>query len=187
MGYALIAPELVIVWAAREHYRAKDLAERHQGRGWTITHGFFVIMGGFTLHDERGTALRILEPIELERLSEADKIEWPSITEEEIQDRSKGEYLLKSIVLAQTSRFITHCIVRGAYRLEVTGLEVATLAFAAMTGVTYFLWWNKPFDVRCSVPVYLLKDEQERGHSKSQSILSVSPTTNPVSVSPHLL
>jgi len=182
MGYALIAPELVILWAARQHYGAKYLAEQHQRRGWTMTHGFFVIMGGFTLHDERGTPLRILEPIELESLSEAGKIEWPSITEEEIQDRSKGDYLSKGIVLVQTSWFIAQCIVRGAYKLEVTELEVATLAFAAMTGVTYYLWWNKPLDVRCSVPVYLLKDEKEKGHS--QRILSVSPTVNPVSVSP---
>jgi hypothetical protein len=144
-------------------------------------------MGGFTLHDERGTPLRILEPIELENLSEAGKIEWPSITEKQIQDRSKGDYLSKGIVLMQTSWFITQCIVRGANWLEVTELEVATLAFAAMTGVTYFLWWNKPFDVRCSVPMYLLKGEKEKGHSESQRILSVSPTANPVSVSPHPL
>jgi len=59
-------------------------------------------------------------------------VSWPPITEEEIQDRSKGDYLLKGrVVLVQTSWFITQCIVRGAYRLEITELEVVTLAFAA--------------------------------------------------------
>ena len=103
----------------------------HPLGGTTALHGFFLAMGGFTLHDEQGAALRILEPMELESLSEAGKIEWPSITEEEIQDRSKGDYLSKGIVIVQTNWFIAQCIVRGVYKLEVTELEVATLAFAA--------------------------------------------------------
>jgi hypothetical protein len=185
MGYVLIAPEMVIGWAARQHYGARYIAKQHQRRGWTMTHAFFLIMGGFTLHDERGTALRILEPRELESLSEAGKIEWPLISEEEIKDRSKGDYLSKAIVLLQTSWFITQCIVRAAYRLEVTELEVATLAYAVLTGFTYYLWWKKPLDVRCSIPVYLLKDDKKEDVDL-QGTSSVSPVANlgPTAVSP---
>ena len=184
MAYVFIAPEMVILWAARQHFGAKSFAKKHRSRGWTRTHAFFLIMGGFTLHDERGTPLRILEPIELETLSEAGRIEWPSITEAEIQDRSKGDELSKGIVLIQTSWFIFQCIVRGAYKLEVTELEVTTLAFAALTGVIYYLWWNKPLDVRCSVRVDLLKDEKEKANL--QSTPAVSRVANPVEVSPHI-
>ena len=185
MGYVLIAPEMVIFWAARQHQGAKNLAKQHQKRGWTMTHAFFVSMGGFTLHGEQGIPLRILEPSELESLSEAGRIEWPSITEAEIQDRSKGDHFSKGIVLIQTSWFITQCIVRSAYRLEVTELEVTTLAFAVLTGVMYYLWWNKPLDVRCSVPVYLLKDNK-KDKVDSQNISSVSPVADPVDVPPTL-
>jgi hypothetical protein len=178
MGYVLIAPEMVILWAARQHFGATYIAKQHQKRGWTMTHGFFLIMGGFTLHDERGTALRILELIELESLSEGGKIEWPLITEAEIQDRSKGDYLSKAIVLVQTSWFIAQCIVRAVYRLEVTELEVATLAYAVLTGFTYYLWWKKPLDVRCSIPVYLLKDDTKEDID-FQGTSSVSPLANP--------
>lgn len=102
-----------------------------------MIYSFFLVMGGFTLHcDERGTALRILEPMELESLSETGKIEWLSTTEKEIQDRSKGDYLSKGIVFVQTSWFITQCIARGVYKLEVAELDVATLAFAALNGLT---------------------------------------------------
>ena len=48
------------------------------------------------------------------------------------------------------------CIARGAYGLTVTELEVVTVAFASLTGVIYYLWWDKPLDVRCSIPVDLL-------------------------------
>ena len=116
--YVLVAPEIVIAWAARQHFGARQLAKIYEGRGWTITHGFFIDMGGFTLHDEQGTALWILGPDELMELFQKGKIAWPSITEEEIQDRSKGDYLSKGIVLIQTTWFIVHCIVRRMYHLS---------------------------------------------------------------------
>ena len=94
----------------------------------------------------------------MEELSDAGKIKWPTITKEEIADRSKGDYLSKTIVLFQTTWFIGQCIARGAYGLTVTELEVVTVAFASLTGVIYYLWWDKPLDVRCSTPVHLLDD-----------------------------
>ena len=162
MGYILIAPEMVIVWAGRQHYAARNFTKKHEKNhpGWTRTHAFFLIMGGFTLH-EGGKPIRILETRDLEELSEAGKIDWPTITEEEIADRSKGDYLSKTIVLFQTTWFIVQCIARGAYGLAVTELEVVTVAFATLTGVIYYFWWDKPLNVRCSIPVQLLEGRLE--------------------------
>ena len=157
MGYFLLTPEYVFVWAGRQYYAARYFTKKHEKNhpGWTRDHAFFLIMGGFTLH-ERGKPVRVLEAKDLEELSEAGKIEWPTITKEEIADRSKGDYLSKTIVLFQTTWFVGQCIARGAYGLTVTELEVVTLAFASLTGVIYYLWWDKPLDVRCSIPVHLL-------------------------------
>ena len=159
MGYFLLTPECVILWAARQHYGARYLTTKHVQKhtGWTRVHAFFLIMGGFTLH-ERGKPVRVLEARELEELWEAGRIEWPTVTKEEIADRSKGDYLSKTIVLFQTTWFVGQCIARGAYGLTVTELEVVTVAFASLTGVIYYLWWDKPLDVRCSIPVHLLDD-----------------------------
>jgi hypothetical protein len=170
MGYILLAPEMVIMWAGRQHFAARNFAKKHQEkRGWTRAHAFFLIMGGFTLH-EGGKLVRVLEARELEELSEAGKIEWPTITEEEIADRSKGDYLSKTIVLFQTTWFIGQCIARGAYKLAVTELEVVTLAFAVLTGVIYYFWWDKPLDVRCSIPVQLLEGHVGKEDTRSQII-----------------
>ena len=159
MGYLLLSPEFVIMWAGRQHFGARYLTKKYEKNhtGWTRAHSFFLIMGGFTLH-EGGKPVRVLEAEDLEELSEAGKIEWPTITKEEIADRSKGDYLSKTIVLFQTTWFIGQCIARGAYHLTVTELEVVTVALASLTGVIYYLWWNKPLDVRCSIPVHLLPD-----------------------------
>jgi len=157
MGYFLLAPEFVIFWAARQHYAARRLTKKHEKNhtGWTRAHSFFLIMGGFMLH-EGGKPVQVLKAKELEELSKAGKIKWPTITKEEIADRSKGDYLSKTIVLSQTTWFVGQCIARGAYGLTVTELEVVTIAFASLTGVIYYLWWDKPLDARCSIPVHLL-------------------------------
>jgi len=157
MGYFLLTPEFIILWAVRQHYGARYLTTKYvkEHTGWTRAHAFFLIMGGFTLH-EGGKPVRVLEARELEELWEAGKIKWPTVTQEEIADRSKGDYLSKSIVLFQTTWFVGQCIDRAAYGLTVTELEVVTVAFASLTGVVYYLWWDKPLDVRCSIPVHLL-------------------------------
>ena len=157
MGYLILAPEFVILWAGRQHFEARYLTKKYgkNNTGWTRAHAFFLIMGGFTLH-EGGKPVRVLEAKDLEELSEAGKIKWPTTTREEIADRSKGDYLSKTIVLFQTTWFIGQCIARGAYGLTMTELEVVTVAFASLTGVIYYFWWDKPLDVRCSIPVHLL-------------------------------
>ena len=159
MAFVLVAPEMVIMWAARQHRDARLLVEefRIKGRpGWTKTHAFFLIMGGFTLYSQ-GKPLRVLEWRELEALARAGRINWPDITEEEIKDKSKGDYLSKSIVVLQTTWFIVQFFARFASKLTITELEVITLAFSTLTWIIYYLWWDKPLDVRCSVPVHLVE------------------------------
>jgi len=180
MGYFLLTPESVIIWAARQYFGARYFTKKYERNhtDWTQAHSFFLIMGGFTLH-EGGKPVRVLEAKDLEESSEAGKIEWPTITKEEIADRSKGDYLSKTIVLFQTTWFVGQCIARGAYHLTMTELEVVTVAFASLTGVIYYFWWDKPLDVRCSIPVHLLPDrvgkiagDIEKEESDSQVIPS---------------
>ena len=169
-AYILLAPEMVIMWAARQYRDARLLAEEFQikGRpGWTKTHAFFLIMGGFTLHTQ-GKPLRVLDWRDLEALARAGLIDWPNITEEEIKDKSKGDYLSKGIVILQTTWFIIQFFARAASKLTITELEVVTLAFSTLIGVIYFLWWDKPLDVRCSVPVHLVKQTTE--HTTSDNV-----------------
>ena len=59
-------------------------------------------MGGFALHDASDKSfLRVLDETTLKELE--GEIEWPTITEKEIQDRSKADIFSKGIVLLQTT------------------------------------------------------------------------------------
>lgn len=163
MVYALLAPEVVIAWAmrqwtaARRHaaeynqkhhngrlFRPRELFTRHslltgtlhpdgeKSGLWTMTHGFLLEMHG--LVDSSGKPVHFVS-----------EIPGPlDISEEEIGDKSKGDFLTKLLVVLQTTWFIFQCLARWITHLPVTELEVVTLAFALLNIGTYALWWNKP-------------------------------------------
>ncbi|ESK82155.1 hypothetical protein Moror_14488 [Moniliophthora roreri MCA 2997] len=51
MVIAILAPEIIILWAMRQRYSAKKTAKRFKDYGWGMSHAFFVIMGGFALYE----------------------------------------------------------------------------------------------------------------------------------------
>ena len=112
-------------------------------------------MGGFMLF-EGDNPKDVLTPKRFSELLTAKTIEFPNVTVEEIEDRSKADGFSKTIALGQTLWFVAQCIARRAQHLDLTPVELLTLSLAVLNGVMYFLWWNKPMDVRCPIRVYLL-------------------------------
>ncbi|KAK7028221.1 hypothetical protein VNI00_014911 [Paramarasmius palmivorus] len=51
MVVALLAPEFMILWAMRQREKAKRVREQFKKYKWVMSHGFFVIMGGFALYN----------------------------------------------------------------------------------------------------------------------------------------
>ncbi|KDQ62098.1 hypothetical protein JAAARDRAFT_189471 [Jaapia argillacea MUCL 33604] len=172
MLVALIAPELITIVAARQWLDARRLAQAYRvgsyklfrqwkfaplyllsaDYGWTQSHAFFALMGGFMFFDGE-KPLEALHPQELRWLSQKGEIDFPRISEREIKDKSKGDMISKGLVAAQTTWFGLQCTARRIQHLPITQLELATASFAFLNIVTYILWWNKPLNVRCPFPV----------------------------------
>ena len=110
---------------------------------------------------EGENAKGVLTPKIFSELLTAGKIEFPTVTVEEIEDRSKADGFSKTIALGQTLWFVAQCIARGVQHLDLTLVELLTLSLAVLNGLMYFLWWNKSLDVRCPVRVYLLVKPSE--------------------------
>ena len=110
---------------------------------------------------EGNTAKGVLSPKRFSELLTAGKIEFPTVTLEEIEDRSKADGFSKTIAVGQTLWFVTQCIARGGQHLDLTLVELLTLSLAVLNGAMYYLWWNKPLDVRCPFRVYLIGDYDE--------------------------
>ncbi|KAF8169801.1 hypothetical protein BJ912DRAFT_998707 [Pholiota molesta] len=202
MIYAFLAPELITIWALRQHLAARrimneynmkrseliDPSERSsildairalfrnqsspgpfqkdRAERWTLTHAFFLQMGGFVLCEDGRPIQTLIDAGGRRRdrpgSEDSTTLIWnidngmidpPRISAEDINDRSKGDAISKAFVILQTSWFIAQCVARWATRLPVTELEVATLAFATLNGITYGLWWDKPQNV--GRPVFL--------------------------------
>ena len=122
-----------------------------------------------------GVMTETLKFEKLEELETEGKINWPDISEKDIQDKSKGESFSKGFVVLQTTWFIIQCIARGVAGLNLTELELVTLAFAVLNGILYLLWWKKPLDVLRPVLVHFQ-------HLTNPALVAVShwqPQTDP--------
>ncbi|KAJ7136298.1 hypothetical protein C8R43DRAFT_612612 [Mycena crocata] len=76
-----------------------------------------------------------------------------SIDASNLMDRSKGDAFSKGVALLQCVWFIAQWIARISQKLPLTELEVATVAFAVVNSLTWLLWWEKPLDVQCTIPI----------------------------------
>jgi hypothetical protein len=110
-------------------------------------------MGGFMAY-EGNKPIEVLLPEKLRSYSLTGNGDFPRISKKEIQDKSKGDFISKAVVILQTSWFVMQCIARGVQGLPITELELATIAFAGLNFVIYVLWWDKPLNVQCGVRVY---------------------------------
>jgi len=120
-------------------------------------------MGGFALHDEKEGISRPVHPDAFPTEVET-KFTLPTITEEEIKDKSKGDGLTKTIAIFQLLWFSVQLIGRLVKGWAATELEVLTFATCIMTVIIYFFWWNKPLDVHCQTVLNPIPDEAVGGN-----------------------
>ena len=153
-------------------------------RGWTKTHGYFIQMGGFMLF-EGNVAKGVLSPGRFSELLTAGSIEFPTVTVEEIEDRSKADGFSKTIALGQTLWFVAQCIARRAQNLDLTLVELLTLSLAALNGLMYFLWWHKSLDVRCPIRIYLLDKPTGNEPNKFSEPNNPNEANEPIETKPN--
>jgi hypothetical protein len=144
----LLAPDLVVYTAwyqfteARKLLACKKDLERKSSRDgeskpdahdrhgvWTMTHAFYVVMGGIVLQTD-GDFL----PGKKDRMAlTANGVEWlfgnhpemvPILLKDDILDKSKASAFAKTLVCVQAGWFILQCVTRIATSLPISLLEV---------------------------------------------------------------
>ena len=116
---------------------------------------------------------KVLTFDELKGLLQNPEFKFPTITEADIQDRSKGDAPWKIVAIFQTTWFLVQCIARGQQRLALTELELVTLALASLNAVTFRIWWDKPLGVEEPVKIYV-KTESRKAEDAPPSQVSTS-------------
>ncbi|KAJ7136905.1 hypothetical protein C8R44DRAFT_976320 [Mycena epipterygia] len=149
MLVTIIAPELVVIFAARQLLAALYISKEFNV---SKTHGFFFCMGGFVSrngHHPIVTMVQLRDPV----LGGDYILAIQKVKEVEITEKSKGDALSKGVALSQGLWFATQCLARATQHLPVTEIEVATLAFAVINIFIWALWWWKPLDVERPIVV----------------------------------
>jgi hypothetical protein len=113
---------------------------------WTNVHGFYANAGGFILHSPDMPPFPINADA-IYYLVRERYLEPPSITKEEIRDRSKADRFAKGMAVVQSTWMIAQCIARPLQSLRITPLELVTVAFTTCTLASYFFWMEKPLGV----------------------------------------
>ncbi|KZT05092.1 uncharacterized protein LAESUDRAFT_727343 [Laetiporus sulphureus 93-53] len=154
---AIIASEIYIYIAACQYLKARKISQMNEFKehGWTTTHGFFVLMGGFELCNPSTHSTEQLNADDLINLINSNKMDFLYISEVEIQDKSKANWLSKTAAVVQTFWFMLQVLVRFIEGLPITELEIFTASFTIMAIAMYALWLRKPFCI--DVPIVLHK------------------------------
>lgn len=149
MFWAIVGPEIVLAVAIGQYASARRSVKRFKalGHDWTIRHGFFADMGGILLQPRDGAPF-LVNSRQLAYLVEKKYVPVPSITAEEIWDRSKADTLAKTITLVQASWLVIQLLGRAVLHIPTTTLELAAGAIVFCTFGTYICWLQKPADVQ---------------------------------------
>src|SRR5271170_7096299 len=125
-----------------------------------------MIMGGFHYFegsDKAGASYNAVHPLTYKNaisMLESGTISLP--TEKEIKDRSKSDWLAKTIALLQTLWFVTQCIARSIEHLPTTELEIVTLAYTVINVGMLIAWWDKPRNVDSPIRVFQRPIEKDK-------------------------
>lgn len=115
----------------------------------SLTYGFYVVMGGLVvdvsdMHDKLSRLT--LTPTGVLHLARLGLFEH--ISDNDIGDKSKADWLAKGLVILQVTWMILQCISRRAAGYPLSPLEVHTLVHAGCALLMYTLWFKKPLDVK---------------------------------------
>ncbi|KAK3319949.1 hypothetical protein B0T19DRAFT_275307 [Cercophora scortea] len=156
---SVFAPDVLTMVAAAQWVTATEslqqMKELSGADDWTLVHAFYALSGGFVLQTP-DTETFPINASSLHYLVSRGYIALPSITREEIWDKSKADVFAKGLAILQGGWIIIQAIARTAQGLPLTPLELFTLAFVVSTAMSYFFWWRKPQHVGTPTPIECL-------------------------------
>ena len=177
---SIIAPEFLTFTAIGDLFVAWRSHKYIYQMNWTLTHTFFLHMGGFCLETPSG----LRQQLDYDDLNDTLKStkrgthppEWLSelkkVKEDHINDHAKSNPLTKIIACCQALWLVTQVISRICQHRAVTLLEVSTLAYAACALTAYAAWWKKPQN--STLPIIILCSDEVMPKRRSQDSLYYS-------------
>ncbi|PWY69056.1 hypothetical protein BO70DRAFT_365878 [Aspergillus heteromorphus CBS 117.55] len=153
--FAILAPDMLVGFSAMQWQSAQESVTQMHSLGykeWTLKHAFYANSGGFLLRSTDYPPFPVTAT-SIHYLLETEHIDCPTITADEIWDKSKADTFAKCVALVQGVWLVVQSIARAVEGLAVSPLELFTIAFVLSTITTYYFWMNKPQNV--GVPTFI--------------------------------
>lgn len=158
MLLAALAPEFILMVAVNNFFQARSLLGylvTHGGDEWTLVHAEFAVAGGIRVKSSESDEIMPKRIESLKKAVESGQIKEPPISKEELKSRSKSDGVVKLIAILQITWFGLQALVRAIQHLQVTALEIMTVAFFVLAVLIYAFWWNKPQDIEYPIVIKL--------------------------------
>lgn len=153
--------------------------ERSRVQYWTLTHAYYVNMGGIVAQKQKPRGDKLNPVIDYEYsvvrgddFAVSDLKAWKfghplkelRLTVDDIKDKNKADWIVKTIAVIQIERLILDLITRRIGGQPVTQLEIATASFAVFAIVTHLVNWWKPKDITQPTAIHSVVDESKDGY-----------------------
>lgn len=175
---SVIAPEFLTFTAIRELIDAWRNKKRMTEMNWTLTHTFFLQMGGFCLETPSGKRLQF-DGIELRSAIDAGKEignrspDWlaklKEVKVDHIDDHAKSNSLVKIVACIQALWLVLQVISRVCRHQAVTLLEVSTSAYVACALTAYVAWWKRPQNA--TLPIMIPCSDEDFPERRTKGLL----------------
>jgi hypothetical protein len=155
----LLAPEAICIKAIDEFIMARKLVRHaHEGKiTLSAAQAHLIRMDGVNICYGNSMAKQIVEVTYsncVSALSTPEVLDkFPS--NEEINARTKIDFLGKFVTVVQIIWFAIQVIVRHAQAESISLLEVSTLAYISMAVSAYAAWWEKPQGISAPITIYV--------------------------------
>ena len=162
MLVAALMPEWILGLAVIAFFRARSLLHHlvtHGGAEWTLVHAEFAVAGGIRVKSPDSDEIMPKRIESLKKAVESGQINGPQISKEELKSRSKSDGAVKLIALLQITWFGLQALFRAIQHLQVTPLEIITVAFFVLAVLIYAIWWNRPQDIEYPIIITLQNAE----------------------------
>ncbi|KAI4156040.1 MAG: hypothetical protein L6R39_001156 [Caloplaca ligustica] len=158
-GFAIFAPEFVALAAASQRSSARRSVPEMHAIGveyWTPIHGFFAESGGFLL-TAPDTPPFPVNTRAIHYLVEKKYLTLPRehVLKKQIWDKSKADKFAKAVAFVQSTYMTFQVIARPIQSLDISCLELVTVAFVACTAFTYYFWMDKPLGVEYPIELHI--------------------------------